>query len=143
MVVACDGGGMSDAIDLSEHPIHLGLGATAVVEPAFTGGPDWYASYGVRHDATDGAEGRLVSMHTFTAPWDVWEMHPVGAEVVLCTAGTMTLHQEHADGSTATVTLGAGEYAVNAPGTWHTADVDAAATAVFITAGMGTEHRPR
>jgi quercetin dioxygenase-like cupin family protein len=73
----------------------------------------------------------------------MWEMHPLGAEVVLCTAGAITLHQEHADGSTATVTLDSGEYAINPPGTWHTADVDGEATAVFITAGMGTEHRPR
>jgi len=134
---------MSDAVDLSVHPIHLGLGATAVVEPEFTGRPEWYAGYGERHDAADGAEARLVSMHTFTEPWNVWEMHPVGAEVVLCTAGAMTLHQEHADGTTATVTLRAGEYAINPPGTWHTADIDGEATAVFITAGMGTEHRPR
>ena len=82
-------------------------------------------------------------MYTFTEPWDVWEMHPVGAEVVLCTSGTMTLHQEHADGSTATVELEAGEYAINPPGTWHTADIGGEATAVFVTAGMGTEHRQR
>ena len=134
---------MSDAIDLSVHPIHLGLGAIAVVEPEFAGGGEWYAGYGQRHDAADGAEGRLVSMHTFTDSWDVWEMHPVGHEVVLCTAGTMTLHQEHPDGTSATVTLRVGEYVVNPPGTWHTADVDGEATAVFITAGMGTEHRAR
>jgi quercetin dioxygenase-like cupin family protein len=133
---------MSDAVDLSVHPIHLGLGASAVVEPEFTGG-EWYAGYGQRHDATDGAEGRLVSMFTFTGSWDSWEMHPVGHEVVLCTAGAMTLHQEHADGTTATVTLRAGEYAINPPGTWHTADIDGEATGVFITAGMGTEQRPR
>lgn len=133
---------MSDARALEVHPIHLGLGATAEVEPEFTGSPDWYAAYGQRHDG-DGAEARLVSMHTFTEPWNVWEMHPLGAEVVLCTVGEMTLHQEHVDGSTATVTLRAGEYAVNPPRTWHTADVDGEATAVFITAGMGTEHRPR
>jgi quercetin dioxygenase-like cupin family protein len=134
---------MSDAPFLEIRPIHLGRGATAVVEPEFTGGPDWYAGYGERHDATDGAEGRLVSMFTFTGPWDAWEMHPVGHEVVLCTAGTMTLHQEHADGTTATVTLHAGQYAINPPGTWHTADIDDEATGVFITAGLGTEHRPR
>ncbi|HSP27897.1 MAG TPA: cupin domain-containing protein [Ilumatobacteraceae bacterium] len=134
---------MSDAPSLEVHPIHLGLGATAVVEPEFTGAMEWYAGYGARHDEADGMEGRLVSMHTFTEPWDVWEMHPVGHEVVLCTAGTVTLHQEHADDTTATVTLQAGEYAVNPPGTWHTADVAGEATVVFITAGMGTEHRAR
>ena len=134
---------MSDVPQLSTHPIHLGLGATAVVEPEFTGEMDWYAGYGQRHDEADGVEGRLVSMYTFTESWDMWEMHPLGAEVVLCTAGTMTLHQEHADGSTGIVTLEAGEYAINPPGTWHTADVDGEATAVFITAGAGTDHRPR
>ena len=134
---------MSDATALAAHPIHLGLGATAVVEPEFTGDMGWFAAYGARHDATDGAEARLVTMYTFTEPWDSWEMHPAGHEVVLCISGAMTLHQEHADGSTATVTLRAGEYAINAPGTWHTADIEREATGVFITAGAGTEHRPR
>ncbi len=130
------------ATNITVNPIHLGLGATAEIEPEFTGGPDWYGAYSARH-ADDGTEGRLVTMHTFTASWNVWEMHPVGSEVVLCTDGAITLHQEHADGSTATVALAAGEYAVNPPGTWHTADVDGSATALFITAGEGTDHRPR
>jgi quercetin dioxygenase-like cupin family protein len=134
---------MSDVVPLATHPIHLGLGATAEAEPAFTGALDWYEGYGARHDAADGVEGRLVSMYTFTEPWDSWEVHPHGHEVVLCTAGEMTLHQEHADGTTDTVVVRAGEYAINPPGTWHTADVAEAATAVFITAGLGTEHRPR
>lgn len=128
--------------DLFTHPIHLGRGATAVVQPEFTGQMQWYEAYAARH-AEDGAEGRLVSMFTFDAPWDAWEMHPYGSEIVLCTAGVITLHQECADGSRRNVTLHPGEYAINEPGTWHTADVDAAATAVFITAGMGTMNRPR
>ena len=48
-----------------------------------------------------------------------------------------------------------GQYAVNDPGTWHTADVfeiarrrartvaHGGATALFITAGPDTQHRPR
>lgn len=127
--------------NLSTHFIHLGLGATAVPQPEFDG-MSWYEGYGARHDG-DGAEGRLVSLYTFTESWDSWEMHPAGDEVVLCTAGHITLHQEMADGSKATVTIGPGEYAINPPGAWHTADVDGAATALFITAGLGTEHRPR
>lgn len=126
---------------LVERPIHLGLGATAVPQPAFTG-LDWYAAYGARHDG-DGAEGRLVSMHRFSESWDSWEMHPAGEEVVLCLEGRMTLHQEHADGRTDAVTIGAGEYAINPPGTWHTADITGEASALFITAGLRTEHRPR
>jgi quercetin dioxygenase-like cupin family protein len=127
---------------LENFPLHLGLGATAIPQPEFTGGMDWYAAYGERHDG-DGAEGRLVARHRFTESWPSWEMHPLGDEVVLCTAGQMTLHQEFPDGSTAVVTLGAGEYVINPPGVWHTADIDGEATAVFITAGLGTEHRPR
>lgn len=126
---------------LEQHPIHLGLGATAVSEPAFTG-IEWYAGYVDRH-AADGAEGRLMSMYTFDESWDSWEVHPDGEEVVLCVTGSITLHQEHADGTTATVTLGTGEYAINPKGTWHTADVTEPCTCLFITPGVGTEHRER
>jgi mannose-6-phosphate isomerase-like protein (cupin superfamily) len=127
--------------NLFTQPIHLGLGATALVEPDFTG-MEWYAAYAERN-AADGIEGRLVTMYTFTQDWDVWEMHPKGAEVVICVAGAMTIHQELPDGSKATVALGPGDYAINPPGAWHTADVPESATAVFVTAGWGTEHRPR
>ena len=127
---------------LEINPIHLGLGATAEIEPEMTGDLDWYAGYGARH-GKDGAEGRLVSMHSFTENWNVWEMHPNGAEVVLCTAGEITLIQEMADGLQRRSTLSSGEYAVNAPGVWHTADIEVSATALFITAGEATEHRER
>ena len=128
------------ANELARNPIHLGLGATAQCEPEFTGA-SWYEAYGARH-AQDGKDGRLVSQFSFQGPWDSWEMHPHGHEVVLCTAGTITLIQEVAGRHVKTV-LKPGEYAINEPGVWHTADADAPATAVFITAGMGTTHRPR
>ncbi len=130
------------AIDLTTCPIHLGLGATAEVEPRFTGDFAWYDAYAERH-RSDGREGRLVAMHTFDVSWSSWEMHPTGAEVVLCTAGNLILHQEQADGTVTIVRLGAGQYAINPPGVWHTADVDGPSTALFITAGNGTQHRPR
>jgi quercetin dioxygenase-like cupin family protein len=123
------------------HPLHLGLGASAVVQPEFTG-IEWYGDYSARV-ASDGAEGRLVTMYTFKTSWDMWEMHPAGDEVVLCTAGSITLHQEWPDGRVATVTVGPGDYVINPPGVWHTADVSEEATVLFITAGLGTEHRAR
>lgn len=125
---------------LPQNPVHLGLGASACVEPEFTG-MEWYAEYGARH-AADGVEGRLVSMHTFHEPWTTWECHPQGHEVVICTAGKLTLIQER-DGVEQRLTLEPGDYAINEPGVWHTADADAPATAVFITAGAGTQIRPR
>jgi quercetin dioxygenase-like cupin family protein len=127
---------------LKTHPIHLGLGSTAIVQPEFTGAMEWYAAYEARHHA-DGAEGRLVTMHSFSQSWSSWEMHPEGSEVVLCTHGAITIVQELADRSCVKVVLGPGDYAINAPGVWHTADVTGEATAVFITAGLGTQHRPR
>jgi mannose-6-phosphate isomerase-like protein (cupin superfamily) len=130
----------SPEFSLAEFPVHLGLGATATREPRFDG-MEWYAAYGDRH-ASDGFEGRLVSMYTFDAPWDSWEMHPNGAEVVVCTAGRITFHQE-IDGTVRTVVLAAGDAVINPPGAWHTADVDGRCTALFITAGVGTQHRPR
>jgi quercetin dioxygenase-like cupin family protein len=133
------------ARSLERFPIHLGKGAAAEAQPEFPQDEramQWYMEYGARH-AEDGAEGRLVSMYRFTADWPMWEMHPSGAEVVLCTAGSMTLHQEHPDGRRESVTLGPGDYAINAPGVWHTAEVPGEATGVFITAGAGTQHRPR
>ena len=121
--------------------IHLGLGATAVPQPPFDG-MEWYEAYGKRHEA-DGREGRLVSQHTFKESWPSWEMHPLGDEVVICISGEMVLTQEFPDGRIEKTTLGAGDYAINAPGVWHIADVEDEATAVFITAGEGTQHRPR
>jgi quercetin dioxygenase-like cupin family protein len=122
-------------------PVHLGRGATVQPQPPFTGDLLWYEQYGER-TAADGAEGRLVAMHTFAESWDSWEVHPMGEELVVCTEGFITLFQETESG-VRSVTLGPGEAVVNPPGVWHTADVTDKATALFITAGMNTENRRR
>jgi quercetin dioxygenase-like cupin family protein len=132
---------MNKGKSLYEFPIHLGLGATAVSEPQFTGF-DWYAGYGQRH-SSDGAEGRLVSLFRFEESWTSWEMHPEGEEVVCCLQGHMALHQDLPDGTKQSWELGPGEYAINPRGTWHTADADEPVVALFITAGKGTTNRPR
>jgi quercetin dioxygenase-like cupin family protein len=131
---------MTKPLSLDRFPIHLGPGARAVVEPEFTG-MEWYAAYIERH-AADGAEGRVVSVTSTTTNWTSWEKHPAGEEAVICIAGEMTLHQE-LPGGTEAVTLRAGDYAINPRGVWHTADIAHQATALFITPGWGTEHRPR
>jgi quercetin dioxygenase-like cupin family protein len=127
--------------DLSRFPVHLGLGAKVTQLPEFDGSGQWYQRYGQSVDA-DGAEGRLVTIHTFSEPWSSWEVHPHGEELVVCLSGRMTLHQQR-DGGVETVVLEAGQAIVNPPGIWHTADVEAEATALFITAGLGTENRDR
>lgn len=132
---------MGESYRLEDQPIHLGLGARAMAQPAFTG-MEWYGAYSTR-TATDGIEGRLVSLYNFTESWNSWERHPAGDEVVICLEGSMTLIQECPDGHTDALVLGAGNYTIVAPGVWHTADLSEPATALFITAGTGTEHRPR
>ncbi|WP_156840730.1 cupin domain-containing protein [Novosphingobium aquimarinum] len=129
------------ARDIRQFPVHLGLGATTVAQPEFTGGA-WYEAYAERHGA-DGAEGRLVAMHTFTSDWTTWEIHPEGEELVLCIAGQITILQELAEGQVHSETIGAGEYLVNPAGVWHTADVAERATVLFVTPGLGTENRER
>jgi quercetin dioxygenase-like cupin family protein len=126
---------------LDQIPVHLGLGATVIPQPPFTGAMDWYEHYGERNGA-DGVEGRLVIMHTFTESWDSWEMHPHGQELVVCTDGAITAYQE-IDGDVHTAVLRAGDAIINPLGVWHTADISGTATALFVTAGLGTENRPR
>jgi quercetin dioxygenase-like cupin family protein len=121
------------------------LGAKVSIQDEFTGSMQWYDRY-MERTAADGPEGRLVSMFTFTKPWDSWEMHPQGEELVLCVEGIMTVIQE-INGRHERIVLNAGEAIINPAGVWHTADIDEEegdkATAVFITAGLGTESRPR
>ena len=126
---------------LFHFPIHLGRGARAIPQPEFTG-MDWYEEYS-RRNADDLDEGRLVSLYRFEESWTSWEVHPAGDEVVCVVQGRLTLHQEHPDGTRETIELGPGDYAINGPGVWHTADCEGPVTALFITAGKGTEHRPR
>ena len=129
------------ARDLRTHPVHLGLGARAEIQPAFTGA-EWYEAYGQRV-AADGVEGRLVALHDFTGNWESWEVHPLGDEVVICVSGEMTLIQELQDGTLHSETIRAGKCIINPAGVWHTANIPHAASALFITAGEGTHNRPR
>jgi mannose-6-phosphate isomerase-like protein (cupin superfamily) len=136
---------MSTPQKLSDYPVHLGLGATCTVQSEFTGTEDWYAAYGQRTEGDD-----------------AWEMHPHGAEMVLCIAGTVTLIQEGRATAAETTTddhdtttaaaevttkvqLNPGEFIINPPGVWHTADVEEGkeTTVVFITAGKDTQIKPR
>ena len=126
---------------LADTPVHLGLGASASVLEPFDGTPAWYERYGAARGG-DGVEGRLVALHTFTEPWPTWEVHPHGHELVVCTEGRVTLHQE-LDAGVHTVSLGPGDAVINPPGVWHTVDVDDHATVLFVTAGLGTENRAR
>ena len=131
--------------NLETNPIHLGKGASAIPQPEFPRDEramQWYMDYGARH-ADDGTEGRLVACYTFTEDWPSWEVHPNGEEVVVCMSGSIELVQEMEDGSHVATTLAPGEYAINPRGVWHTANIASEAGVLFITAGVGTQNRPR
>jgi len=128
-------------LDLRRFPAHLGLGAAALSLPEMAGA-DWYEACAAR-TAADGDEGRLVSLHDFDSDWTAWEMHPAGDEVVICISGAITVIQQRAEGAVEAIALKAGEYAINPAGVWHTANVADAASVLFITPGLGTDHRPR
>ena len=127
---------------LADYPAHLGRSGLTMSEPRFEHDMSWYVDYGMRH-AEDGLDGRLVSEYLFTENWVGWECHPNGGEFVYCISGTLILFQEQDDGRVEKTILTAGQYAINPPGVWHTADVEGEARALFITAGEGTQHRPR
>jgi mannose-6-phosphate isomerase-like protein (cupin superfamily) len=133
---------MSDrAFDLSKTFVHLGLGAKAIPLPDF----EWTTEYLDRYDATyasDGDDGRLVTMGEQAASWDSWERHPAGEELVVQLSGRAILIQE-IDGEELRTELRSGQAIINPPGVWHTADVLEAGDALFITPGRGTEHKPR
>jgi uncharacterized cupin superfamily protein len=129
------------AIDLTAMPIHLGLGSRALAVEGFEWDGGVLAAYAAAV-AGDGADGRLVMAFQGSQPWDVWERHPAGDEVVICLSGRMTLIQE-VDGQPEPVELGPCEAAVNPAGVWHTADVHEPVVFLTITPGVGTEHRPR
>ncbi len=128
--------------DLTRQFAHLGRGSTIMVQPEFDG-LAWYQAY-IERTAADGGEGWLVSLYDFAEDWDSWEMHPNGAEMVVCLSGAIRLIQVEVDGTERQLQLGPGEYAVNPPGCWHTADIVAGPVrALFVTAGEGTQHKPR
>lgn len=86
--------------------------------------------------------GRLVSLLKHDADWRGWERHPLGDEIIVQLTGRMRLHLEMPDGEIQ-VELAAGRYVIVPANVWHTADVSEPSSALYITEGQGTEHRPR
>lgn len=129
------------SFDLSRVYVHLGLGARAEALPDFSWSQDYLGRYEAEHEA-DGDEGRLVMIGPAEATWTSWERHPAGDELVVALSGHQTLIQEVA-GRQRRTELRPGQAVINPRGVWHTADVHEPGSALFITPGRGTEHRPR
>lgn len=131
---------MTEAFDLSDVFVHLGLGSTATPLPDFTWSPEYLARYQERF-ADDATGGRLVCVIPQDETWDSWERHPAGDEVVVLLSGRVDLVQE-IDGAEHVVELQAGQAVINPAGVWHTARVHEPGVGLFITPGRGTEAKP-
>jgi mannose-6-phosphate isomerase-like protein (cupin superfamily) len=87
-------------------------------------------------------QGRLMTAFAFSQPWDTWERHPTGEELVMLISGAATVVLEE-DGRERAVELAApGSYLLVPPNVWHTARTSVPTTMLFLTPGAGTEHRP-
>lgn len=131
----------TNPIDLRTTPVHLGLGSRAKPIEGFAWDPRVLQAYSAAV-ATDGAEGRIVTIFDGDGPGDHFERHPAGDELVVCLSGSVTVARD-ADGVPERVVLGPGEATVNPAGTWHAVDMTGPASILTITAGLGTDHRPR
>jgi len=85
----------------------------------------------------------LVTMHRIDVDFPIWEMHPMGEEIICLLAGKMTITLD-IDGEQSRHLLDEPGAFVRVPkGAWHTATVHAPVRALFITAGEGTQHKER
>jgi mannose-6-phosphate isomerase-like protein (cupin superfamily) len=132
--------GGAEPFDLAHTFVHLGLGSTATPLPDFEWSVEYVEAYRSRV-APDGREGRLVCIIAQDATWDGWERHPSGEEVVYLLSGRVDIVQD-LDGAHHVVELRPGEAMINPTNVWHTARVHEPGSALFITPGDGTEHRP-
>ncbi|MEU9635709.1 cupin domain-containing protein [Streptomyces tendae] len=130
-----------NAVDLRTTPVHLGLGSTAKPVEGFAWNPEALQAYSAAV-AADGAEGRMVTILDGDGPGDHWERHPAGDELVVCLSGSVTVVRD-LDGVPDRVLLGPGEATVNPAGVWHAVDTTGPTSILTITAGLGTDHRPR
>jgi len=131
---------MTDAFDLSSTFVHLGRGAAATPIPDFEWTEEFLSAFSARF-ADDGPEGRLVCVTPQERTWTSWERHPAGEELVVLLSGRVDLVQE-IDGSEHVVELRPGQAVINPRGVWHRSIVHEPGDALFVTPGMGTEHRP-
>jgi len=88
-----------------------------------------------------GADGWLVTEYRLDGTMTHEEMHPNGDELHVLVAGRYDLVLVHEAGETVIPML-PGTCANVARGVWHRFVVHEPTTAVSITAGRGTEHRP-
>jgi mannose-6-phosphate isomerase-like protein (cupin superfamily) len=85
-------------------------------------------------------QGWLVSEFESAADWSMWEMHPQGDEFVYLLSGQVTMILERG-AAQESIELQERQAFVIPKGVWHTAKVMAPSRMLFVTRGIGTQHR--
>lgn len=135
-----------DTIDLLKNYLLLDSDGTSALLPG--GGEFWSqlmsgkpSDPGIRR-LMGNKHARLLAVLPLRADWTNWEMHPAGDEILYMLEGRSTFVLDLADGAKET-TLSTGSMLVVPQGIWHTATVNEPGRMLAITAGLGTQHRPR
>lgn len=124
--------------DLSSNSVILSPAQRMETKP--TADPDFYPS--LSRDYNNFAGHALISEHTFSSEWGMWEMHPKGDEAVYLIEGDVdfVLLFEH-DKEEHVVRLNSPGQTVIVPrGVWHTARAHKKSRMIFVTPGEGTRN---
>ncbi len=82
----------------------------------------------------------LVSQYSFDAPWETWEMHPTGDELVYLISGATDFALWENGKERVVNVRDTGSYVIVPAGTWHTARPQEPTTMLFVTPGKGTQN---
>ncbi len=129
---------MNSAKDIISTYIHFRDGGQASEIPVSAS--FWEEVATGKHPEID--RGRLMSAFTFSEPWQTWERHPAGEELVMLLSGAATLVLEEADGERTISLSEPGSFVLVPQNVWHTARTSVPTKMLFLTPGESTENRP-
>jgi mannose-6-phosphate isomerase-like protein (cupin superfamily) len=89
----------------------------------------------------DFAGHSLIASFSFDDDWPIWEIHPQGDEFVCLLSGDADMILDTGDGRQRFRLNAPGPFVIVPKGTWHTAQVHAPTTILFVTVGQRTENR--
>lgn len=115
---------------------YLGLDGKGRVTPLPVG-PDFWRTIETNPDAG----GTLVTVGGGEGDWNHWEMHPVGDEVLVLLAGSLSIVFE-CEGDDLMTDMQPGATLIVPAGTWHRAIDQHGVRMLFMTYGEGTQHKP-
>jgi len=128
---------------ITEH--YLPLSAEGQFGALLAAGTFWQELATGKHPQLE--QGLLCSAFHFDAPWQRWERHPAGAELVLLLKGAARLILEQDGVESRHLLQQTGDFVLVPAGVWHTADPildnNDGCTLLFFTPGAGTEHKVR